>query len=234
MNKKTKNLFIMGFFIVIIVYAFVGCKPLDEQATSPTATSTALPVTLGFCPTMRPYVQRLIDSGHNFRTIQFDNSSQAIQALKSGLVQAALVGRTARQSEISEDIRLNRIEDGYTLIGQIQALLPYEELIDVRVFTLEESKDAAAILPPGTSITYYQNFDQMMSDLDRSSAVLLRWSEVPNSFQLLIPVDGQGNKIPEFRSPHVYFNSTLGFDFSEMIGALSLEEACPIDLDCSD
>lgn len=230
MNKKIKIIFIMGLLFLINVYAMVGCKLLDEQVISP----TALPMTLGYCPTMKPYIQSLVDSTQNLSAVQFDNAAMAIQSLVSGEVQAALIGRMARHSEINEDIRLHRIEDGFTLIALNQAVIPYEALLDARIFTMEENKDAHALLPQDASITYYQNFDQMMSDLDRSSAVLLRWSEVPNSFQLLMPVDGQGNKIPEFRSPHFYFNNTLEFDFSEMIGVLSLEEACPIDLDCSD
>jgi len=61
----------------------------------------------------------------------------------------------------------------------------------------------------------------MLLAVDDSSAILLHWSEVPPSYQLLIPVDSQGNKVPEFRSPHFYFNDHPQIDHTPIITELS-------------
>lgn len=107
------------------------------------------------------------------------------------------------------------------MIAQNQAAVPYDALLNVRIFTLEENRDASAILPRGTSIIYYQDFDRMLAEMEGPSAVLMRWSELPAFYQLLIPVDEGGNKIPEFRSPHFYYDETAEMDFPRIIEALS-------------
>lgn len=99
-----------------------------------------------------------------------------------------------------------------------------EVLLLVRIMTLEENCDAAESLPTGTSVAYYQIFDRMLADLDGASAVMLRWSELPTSYQLLIPFDAQGNKVPEFRSPHLYHAEASELDFTQIVDALSSQE----------
>ncbi len=220
MSKRTKVNVILGLLGILMVAAFGGCKPLGEQDKS----STALPITLGYCPTMTPYVQSLVDAGLPINALPFENSMRAVEALNAGTVQAALIGRTAREHESGEGIGLVRIKDGYTLIAQAPGGIPYEALPLIRIMTLEENQDAAAILPPGTSLAYYQNFDRMLADLDGVSAVMLRWSELPPSYQLLIPFDEAGNKVPEFRSPHLYFDEASELDFTQLIDTLSSQE----------
>ena len=215
-DMPTKRIIIFTLSLLLIVF-LSGCKTNNSESPIPTQE----PIILGYCPTMSPYIQSLVESDLNLQTVQYENSVQAIEALKAGSVQAALIGRTARDYEIGEGIQLVRIEDGYTLITQTQAAIPYEMLPLVSILTLEENKDAAAILPPGTSITYYQDFDQMMVEMEGPSAVLLRWSELPANYQLLIPFDDQENKTPEFRSPHFYYDETLEKDFGKIIEALS-------------
>jgi hypothetical protein len=211
-------------FILVLSFLIVGmliaCKPPSSEASNPTHE----PIILGYCPTMTPYVESLVESGYPVNAVQFENSMRAIEALNAGAVQSALIGRTARDFEIGEGIGLVRIKDGYTLIAQTQGGIPYEALSLVRILTMEENRDAAEILPPGTAITYYQDFDQMLSEMDGNSAVILRWSELPPAYQLLIPFDGQGNKIPEFRSPHLYYAEGSELNFTQMIDTLSSQE----------
>jgi hypothetical protein len=217
MRIELKSRLFAGLLGLGLTLLMAGCQPAAEHTVTPTASS----IYLGYCPTMTPHVHTLMDAYPQLTAIQFENAAMAMDALRRGTIQAALIGRVAREHEKDDSFQLIRVWDGYTLITQNQAGILFEDLRRLEVITSEENTEAHAILPEGTIIHTTPNLDQALQDMHASTVILLRWSQVPSAYQLLIPVDPNGNKVPEFRSPHLYYNENTQGDFSQMIKALT-------------
>lgn len=217
MMEEIKHFHKLFLYLLIIGFIFSGCRVETEQQV----TLTPTPILIGYCPTMKPFISDLLENHNELSAIEFNNAAMALQALNSGAIQAAVVGRIAHQNEVDDDIRLIRVKDGYTLVTKNQSMILFEELKNINIFTLEETSEIQKMLPQDIVITQYQDTEQIFSELTESTAILLRWSEVPASYQLLIPVDMQGNKIPDFRSPHFYYHEETYENLSSIITELS-------------
>ena len=213
MGKTKDNFRIIKATCLIILFFLSACNPTSMQKEAP----TQLPTLLGYCPTMEPIVTDLHNNHPNLMIVRYESASSALQALSAGSIDGVIVGRVARKNELSEGIILVRINDGFTLIAQQQAMIPFEDLANINVLTMAAEVEAEKLFPHGTNIKYFQDFNQMLTDLDQTSAILLHWSEVPEEYQLLIPIDGQGNKITQFRSGHFYYRESAADDLSSVL-----------------
>lgn len=205
--------------LVIILALLSACTPKPEA-------SDELPlveITLGYCPTMQPHAQALAGAHHNITLQQYENSSIALEALKAGRIQAALIGRVAWPHEHTDDLRLVRLIDGLTLIAQQPGVIRFEDLPKIRILTHELEAAIQDLIPVRNNIIYYDDFNQMRSAFDGTVAVLLRWSQVGPSDNLLIPVDGYGNKIAVFRSPHFYFLASMEASLGPLLNTFSTD-----------
>jgi len=186
---------------IMILLILVGCNPQAEQKIEQTLPE----IRIGYCITMEPYVQSLAEAHQNVIPILYDNSAAAMQALYAGDLQASLIGRRAWEHETVEDLRLLLMDDGLTLIVQDPGFIRYEDLAKIHILTSEDQTAVQPLIPNLTNVVFYDNFDLMLSDVNASVAVLLRWSQVSPTDNLLIPVDPTGLKTPDFRSPHFYY-----------------------------
>lgn len=205
---------LVGLMILLILN---GCNPQAEQNSE-----QSLPkIKIGYCITMEPHVQSLAEAHQNVIPVLYDNSAAAMQALHAGNVQASLIGRNAWEHELTEDLRLLLMADGLTLIVHQPGFIRYEDLSRIRIFTLEDPAAIQSLIPVQDNVIFYDDFDQMLADMGRSAAVLLRWSQVSPVDGLLIPVDMAGDKIPGFRSPHLYYLAPTEATLSFLLTALS-------------
>jgi len=208
---------IFGLAILTILSA---CQPKLETDLEVSISE----ISIGYCPTMAPYVQNLAETYTNLTLTRFDNSARALQALQAGQVQAVLIGRIAWQNELSESLRLVRLADGLTLIARQPGFIAYEDLSRLNILTTERESAAQSLLPDEAVVTYYSDFDQMMADLDASAGVLLRWSQVTPVDSLLTPVYGTGNKMPSFRSPHFYYLAPMEEKLAPLLTTFSANQ----------
>jgi len=126
-----------------------SCTLIKEQQVTPTQTQ----VIIGYCPTMKPYIQYLYNKGLNLNALQFNNSESALQALNSKSVHAVLPSRVAHHQEINVNVQFIRIKDGYTLITKTQSGIRYQDLPNLKIMTLTEYADAKNLLPDGTHLS---------------------------------------------------------------------------------
>ena len=211
--------YIVVMLVLMILSLISGCNPQAEQMIE-----QSLPeIRIGYCPTMHPYVQELAENDEHVIPILYDNSAEAMQALHTGLVEAIIIGRAAWEHELTEDLRLLLMADGLTLIVQQPGFIRYEDLPRIRIFTLEDSEAIQSLIPVQDNVIFYDDFDQMLADMGRSAAVLMRWSQVSPVDGLLIPVDPTGLKIPGFRSPHLYYLAPMESTLSPLLNAQSAD-----------
>jgi len=217
-----------GLLSLIVLSA---CQAQTEHVAESTAAQTAeqsikqpqTEIHIGYCPTMAPQVQALVEDHPYLVPRRFDNSAVAIGALHTGQVQAILIGRMAWENEHTDHLRLVLLSDGLTLIVQQPGVIRYEDLSRVRVLTHESKAAIQDLLPPGTNIIHYDDFDQMRADLDGTVALLLRWSQALPTDNLLVPIDQAGLKIPAFRSPHFYYLASMEEHLASLLAAFPVE-----------
>lgn len=205
--------------MVIILALFSACAPNPEA----TDEQHLAEVILGYCPTMQPHAQAIAGAHQNVTLQRFENSGAALAALKAGQVHAILIGRIAWQQEHNDDLRLVRLVDGLTLIAQHPGVIRFEDLPKIRIFTHEAEAAIKDLIPVRINVIYYDRYDEMRKALDASAAVLVRWSQVTPTDNLLIPVDGTGNKISGFRSPHFYYLNAMKTTLTTLLDALPSE-----------
>ncbi len=212
-NHITITIFI-GLVILIILN---GCNPQADQKIE-----QSLPeIRIGYCITMETHVQSLAEVHQNVIPVLYENSAAAMQALHADNVQASIIGRSAWEHEIFEDLRLLLMDDGLTLIVQQPGLIRYEDVPKIRILTSEDEVAVQSLIPILTNVVFYDDFDLMLADVDASVAVLLRWSQISPTDNLLIPVDPTGLKTPGFRSPHLYYLAPMETTLSPLLTALS-------------
>jgi len=216
-NKPGHNPIISIFIGLMILLILNGCNPQAEQEIEQTLPE----IRIGYCITMEPHVQSLVETHQNVLPVLYDNSAAAMQALHTGNVQASLIGRRAWEHELVEELQLLLMTDGLTLIVQQPGFIRYEDLPKIRILTNEEETTVQPLIPNLTNVVFYDDFDQVLTAMDASVAVLLRWSQVSSTDNLLIPVDAAGIKIPAFRSPHLYYLAPMEPILSPLLTAWS-------------
>jgi len=221
-QKSIKHL-VMRLLTALLIIPLMSCASIIETRPDP-VTETKMPkIKIGYCPTMMPLIENMVENAKNLIPVHYDNAAMAMQALKAGDVHAVLIGRIVWEHEILDNLQLVRLEDNLTLIAARPGWILYDDLVQLTLMTSEEETQVRDLLPMGTSIAYYQDVDQMISEMDSSRAILLRWSQVLPSYNLLIPLDARGNKVPEFRSPHLYYLNLEEAIVTALIDVLSAD-----------
>jgi hypothetical protein len=230
-NTIKKNIMLASCYGLLSLFILSACQPNPEPIAQPSAVQTVeqsieqpqTEILIGYCPTMAPHVQALVEHHPYLVPRRFDNSATAMGALQTGQVQAILIGRKAWENEHTDHLRLVLLSDGLTLIVQQPGVIRYEDLSRVRILTHESKTAIQDLLPTGTNIIHYDDYDQMRTNLDGTVALLLRWSQVLPTDNLLVPVDQAGLKIPAFRSPHFYYLAPMEETLSPLLTALSAD-----------
>ena len=230
-NTIQKTIRLASYCGLLSLIILSACQPKPEPIAEPSVTQAAeqsneqpqAEILIGYCPTMAPHIQTLLEDHPYLVPRRFDNSAMAMGALHTSQVQAILIGRTAWENERTDHLRQVLLSDGLTLIVQQPGVIRYEDLSQVRVLTHESKAAIQDLLPPGTNIIHYAAFDQMRADLDGTVALLLRWSQVLPTDNLLVPIDQAGLKIPAFRSPHFYYLASMEEGLASLLAAFLVE-----------
>jgi hypothetical protein len=230
-NTIQKTIKLASCFGLLYLIILSACQPKPEPIAEPSVTQAAeqsneqpqAEILIGYCPTMASHVQALVADQPYLVPRGFNNSALAMGALHAGQVQAILIGRRAWENEDLDQLRLVLLSDGLTLIVQQPGSIRFEDLSRVRILTHESRAIIQDLLPPGTNIIHYDDYNQMRTALDGTVALLLRWSQVSPTDNLLVPVDQAGLKIPAFRSPHFYYLVSMEENLAPLLAAFSSE-----------
>ena len=231
-NTYKKTIKLASCFGLLSLIILSACQPKLEPIAEPSVAQAVeqsieqpqAEILIGYCPTMAPHIQTAVKDHPYLIPRRFDNSAMAMGALHTGQVQAILIGRSAWENERTDHLRQVLLSDGLTLIVQQPGVIRYEDLSRVRILTHESKAAIQDLLPPGTSIIHYDAFDQMRADLDGTVALLLRWSQVLPTDNLLVPIDQAGLKIPAFRSPDFYYLASMEENLAPLLATLSVEK----------
>ena len=186
-----KRLLILGAMVVLILL-------LGRNITT---NATYKEIILGYCPTMQENAEEISVANNNVVLVKQASTSDALMSLKKGSVDAVLIGRLAKQSEI-ENVNELALKNGYTLITNEKRFIQKSELQKIRIHTSLNKNIAEQILPD-IDVVYYQSTEEAVSK-GLIEAVLIDWRDFKDNYELLVIMDGN-NKVKEFRIPVLYF-----------------------------
>ncbi len=223
--KKRKQLLLLGAYAIIFLAGCAASEELEPNREStleavdtlePTAVVSDHVIRVAYCPTMADELSRLNKEGVIIEGIQYPSAAHAVQAIGAGEVDAALIGRKPYTAEISGALAFAQLRDGVTLISAQKKMVPFSNLATLRIHTTLDLQNVDRFFPENTQIIHHT--ERISVDLlDQNSAVLIDWAELEGNYQLLIPVNEQGQKIPHFRTPFFVYPSSDAEKFQALI-----------------
>lgn len=185
----------------VAVWLVVGLLFLSGCAPEPLVVEEEV-VSVGFCPTMAPFAERLRLEGCEVSLVRFGSAAAALSALDEGRVDAVLVGRLAGGGELDDPFEW-RLRDGLTLVGDTKRFVSLRELRGSRVHTAVSEGLAREYLPEGVEVVFHDSSEAALRE-GLGEMALIPWSEFADGFELVIPVDAASNKVERFRLPVLY------------------------------
>lgn len=157
---------------------------------------------LGYCPTMKEYAINL-SKENNYSLIEFENAAQVLENLNNKKIDFGLIGRKAKNIEINEDISLEILKSGYTLINKDRNFIDVSNISNIEVFTYLSDKDVLNNFNY-LNIIYFDQFQEIYDLLKEDKVILISWDDWENDFELLVVYDGN-LKFKDFRGSFLYF-----------------------------
>ncbi len=160
---------------------------------------------LAFCPTMEPYVEDFNREIDKVTFIKMASAGQVMQRLNMNSIDMALIGREAYKRELAGNIKKLRLKDGYTLVYHQKVGIPREQLNEIPVKTYLSKSIVKRILPVLDNVKFYNSLEECEFEQD-DIPMLIDWKDFNDEYELLIPMDANGAKVPVFRAPVLFYN----------------------------
>jgi len=158
-------------------------------------------IKIGYCPTMKNFTLKFANL-HNYEAIEFSSAAQVLYLLKLNKLDMCIIGRQAKKSEFEGFVK--RIDNGYTLISNSKGMIENSRLSSLEIHTNISKNKIEKLFPELKNMKYHDNLNDA---LNKGNIQLISWDDWNDDFELLIPIDNQGNKNPKFRVPHIYSNN---------------------------
>ncbi|BBE31467.1 hypothetical protein OSSY52_16080 [Tepiditoga spiralis] len=159
---------------------------------------------LVYCPTMTPFASEILKNvSDEVEFIKVPSAAQALSMLKYNEADSVLIGRSAKQRELSEDTKELRLKNGYTLAFKDKEMIYEEELKDLSVLTYLNENDLNDFKDTFKEIKYLSSLKECLK-FKLDIPILVDWQDFREDFQLLIPVNDDG-KVMKFRAPVLYY-----------------------------
>jgi hypothetical protein len=189
-----------------------------EQNNTPNLTdaSTTQFISVGYCPAMAAELSLLKFEGAIIEGIEYLSAAHALQALQDGAVDTALIGRKPYQSELAAGFTYDQLRDGFTLVAQEKKIIPYANLVEMTIYKALIEEEIKDVFPAATHNIHFSE-SELLAILDNGSDVLIRWDQVEDNYNLWIPIDSQGNKIKDFRTPFFIYPEISSYLFKKNV-----------------
>ena len=165
-------------------------------------------VKLSFCPTMTPFATQFDKNVEEVTPMPAQSAAQVMSMLGSNMIDIALIGRAAYSRELTEQTKTKRLQSGYTLVYTEKAGIPKEQLNTIPIKTYLSEEIAKQILPTLKNVKFYSSLNECEKN-DIGMPMLIDWADFKDEYELLIPVEPTGGKVPTFRAPVLYYNDKI-------------------------
>ena len=146
---------------------------------------------------MKPFIEKIVS--RDFIYLNLGSAGAVFRALEAGEVDVGIVGRMAKNVEFSGYWK--RVGTGYTLVNDRKQMILNDELPLLKINTSLSESLVEKKFSYLKNVIYH---DKMSEVLDSGDVWLISWEDWRDNFELLIPVDKDYNKNPDFRVPHIF------------------------------
>jgi hypothetical protein len=160
---------------------------------------------LAFCPTMTPYAEVFNREIDEITLVQVPSAAQVMSMLRNGSIDIALIGRDASNRELIPEIAKKRLQGGVTLVYFQKSGIPKEQLLEIPIKTYISKERAEKVLPSLENVKFYSSLTECEQN-DVGMPMLIDWEDYKDEYELLIPMENNGAKVPEFRAPVIFYN----------------------------
>lgn len=189
----------VSLFIFLLVMAS-GCSTDTEKESDVSGS-----IRLGYCPTMQERAEKIDSENGHVDAVYFGSTAAALLALNNEAVDAVLVGRLARSTEVDDAFEL-RLREGLTLAGKEKTMIHADDLSRIRIHTYFSEDESMKYIPMASDIVYHDSLEAAL-DEGIDDVMLIGWddySENQERMDLVIPVDDDMKKVERFRIPVLY------------------------------
>lgn len=165
-------------------------------------------VKLGYCPTMTPYAETFDKNIENIELVRMPGAAIVMNALKSGAIDAALIGREAYERELNGSIKKKRLKSGYTLVYKDKVGIAIEQLKEISIKTYLPKEIVRDILPTLDNVVFYPSFEACEEE-KADIPMLIDWKDFHDRHEMFIPKEPNGTKTPVFRAPVIFYKETI-------------------------
>lgn len=190
-------------FAAFVLLVFSGCAQAKGESPAKNAVSDN-PLILGYCPTMQEQAIKLQASHQNIKIVSFSSAEEVLRNLQSDKIAIALIGRKAKDNELSNAIYEKSIANpGLTLVNAQKRIISQSDLANMQIKTCLPEKSIADSF---ADLNFDYRTDCNYTD---GGAWLISWNDYKENLELLIPIDQNGRKDKRFRSPYLYATKYL-------------------------
>ncbi|MFW6220260.1 MAG: hypothetical protein ACOC3X_01165 [Nanoarchaeota archaeon] len=189
-------------FLLITIFLFIISCSSDKNIID----NQKINLTLGYCPTMKPYVDEFININNeekivdNIELIPLDTTASALKQLNQNNLDLVIVGRTALDTELINKNEI-KLKKSYTLIYQTKQFIDYSVLNNLTIHTY---------LPKEIVKNYFLEenivFYDSLEEISKNEIIFIDWDDFTDDMQLLIPIHNN-QKIINFRIPIIYYDN---------------------------
>ncbi len=160
---------------------------------------------LGFCPTMANIAIELKGENNFIELYPLGSAAEALFYLKQGAMDGIVIGRFAKQAEISQQIDKHCLQkEGYTLISHQKGFVEFEHIGRLQVHTYLPENLVREKFPELKKIKFHPTKTAALQNVNSTEVALIDWHDYDDRWELMIPVD-EGGKIKKYRLPILYF-----------------------------
>lgn len=165
-------------------------------------------IKLGYCPTMTPYAETFDKNIENLELVQMPGAATVMNMLKSGDIDAALIGREAYERELNSSIKKKRLKSGYTLVYKDKVGIPKEQLKEIAIKTYLPKDIVETILPILDNVIFFPTYEACEEE-NGDIPMLIDWKDFKDRHEMLIPKEPDGMKTAIFRAPVIFYNDKI-------------------------
>ena len=161
-------------------------------------------IKIAYCRTMQPFAEKITKNENHIDMILMGSAAQVLSALQNNSVDGVLIGRYAKNREITETTKRVIFHEGITLVFHQKQGIDVEQLKWMKIKTYLLKNKISDVLNLFGEVEFRNSIEDCLKD-GLQIPLLIDWKDFRDDFELLIPLNHSG-KVPIFRSPVLYFD----------------------------
>ncbi len=200
--KKQLVMILATFILLLLLLLSLLLMIVEPSLTGNVIFQNEQKIKIGYCPTMESNALEIFD-GNNYELIRFSSASEVLSVLNNNQIDMGLIGRKAKEGELSSDVKETILESGYTLVSNNKEFINYSQLSGLEIYTYLPKEKVEILIPENKNTVYYESKQEAINKILEGEVVLILWEDWQDDFELLVVMDNN-EKVKDFRGVFLY------------------------------